>query len=178
MKIGKITVRRSYKPSRIICDIISLAGAAVIVYMTERFINGTQGLTGDRVALSAIFPVLALGVLAVYAVLVLKSHAFKKYKITKKNAQVIYDWYAFSVSLIKLPLLLIIFESMLTFQEISLGIAVNLMNIRLILYIFLIAIIIRMAIHRINTLSHEEKSTDVVHVRAAVVDENEEREKK
>ena len=51
MKIGKITVRRSYKPSRIICDIISLAGAAVIVYMTERFINGTQGLTGDRVAL-------------------------------------------------------------------------------------------------------------------------------
>ena len=178
MKIGKITVRRSYKPSRIICDIISLAGAAVIVYITERFINGTQGLTGDRVALSAIFPVLALGVLAVYAVLVLKSHAFKKYKITKKNAQVIYDWYAFSVSLIKLPLLLIIFESMLTFQEISLGIAVNLMNIRLILYIFLTAIIIRLAIHRVKTLSHEEKSTDVVHVRAAVVDENEEREKK
>ena len=178
MKIGKITVRRAYKPSRIICDVISLAGAAVIVYMTERFINGTQGLTGDRVALSAIFPVLALGVLAVYAVLVLQSHAFKTYKITKKNAQVIYDWYAFSVSLIKLPLLLIIFESMLTFQEISLGIAVNLMNIRLILYIFLIVIIIRMAIHRINTLSHEEKSTDVVHVRAAVVDENEEREKK
>ena len=178
MKIGKITVRRSYKPSRIICDVISLAGAAVIVYITERFINGTQGLTGDRVALSAIFPVLALGVLAVYAVLVLKSHAFKHYKITKKNAQEIYDWYAFSVSLIKLPLLLIIFESMLTFQEISLGIAVNLLNFRLILYIFLIAIIIRMTIHRIKTLSHEEKSTDVVHVRAAVVDENEEREKK
>ena len=152
MKIGKITVRRSYKPSRIICDVISLAGAAVIVYMTERFINGTQGLSGERAALAAIFPVLALGVLAAYAVLTLKSHAFKKYKITKKNAQVIYDWYAFSVSLIKLPLLLIIFESMLTFQEISLGIAVNLMNIRLILYIFLIAIIIRMAIHRINTL--------------------------
>lgn len=178
MKIGKITVRRSYKPSRIICDAISLVGAAVIVYITERFINGTQGLTGDRVALSAIFPVLALGVLAVYAVLTLKSHAFKRYKITKKNAQEIYDWYAFSVSLIKLPLLLIIFESMLTFQEISLGIAVNLLNFRLILYIFLIVIIIRMAIHRINTLSHEEKSTDVVHVRAAVVDENEEREKK
>ena len=177
MKIGKITVRRSYKPSRIICDVISLAGAAVIVYITERFINGTQGLTGDRVALSAIFPVLALGVLAVYAVLVLKSHAFKKYKITKKNAQVIYDWYAFSVSLIKLPLLLIIFESMLTFQEISLGIAVNLLNFRFILYVFLIAIIIRMAVHRVKTLSHEEKTADVVHVRA-VVEENEEREKK
>ena len=178
MKIGKITVRRSYKPSRIICDVISLAGAAVIVYMTERFINGTQGLSGERAALAAIFPVLALGVLAAYAVLTLKSHAFKRYNITKKNAQDIYDWYAFSVSLIKLPLLLIIFESMLTFQEISLGIAVNLLNFRYILYIFLTAIIIRLAIHRVKTLSHEEKSTDVVHVRAAVVDENEEREKK
>ncbi len=178
MKIGKITVRRSYKPSRIICDVISLAGAAVIVYMTERFINGTQGLSGERAALAAIFPVLALGVLAAYAVLTLKSHAFKRYNITKKNAQDIYDWYAFSVSLIKLPLLLIIFESMLTFQEISLGIAVNLLNFRFILYIFLTAIIIRLAIHRVKTLSHEEKSTDVVHVRAAVVDENEEREKK
>ena len=178
MKIGKITVRRSYKPSRIICDVISLAGAAVIVYMTERFINGTQGLSGERAALAAIFPVLALGVLAAYAVLTLKSHAFKRYKITKNNAQDIYDWYAFSVSLIKLPLLLIIFESMLTFQEISLGIAVNLLNFRFILYIFLTAIIIRLAIHRVKTLSHEEKSTDVVHVRAAVVDENEEREKK
>ena len=178
MKIGKITVRRSYKPSRIICDVISLAGAAVIVYMTERFINGTQGLSGERAALAAIFPVLALGVLAAYAVLTLKSHAFKRYNITKKNAQDIYDWYAFSESLIKLPLLLIIFESMLTFQEISLGIAVNLLNFRFILYIFLTAIIIRLAIHRVKTLSHEEKSTDVVHVRAAVVDENEEREKK
>lgn len=178
MKICKITVRRSYKPSRIICDVISLAGAAVIFYMTERFINGTQGLSGERAALAAIFPVLALGVLAAYAVLTLKSHAFKRYKITKNNAQDIYDWYAFSVSLIKLPLLLIIFESMLTFQEISLGIAVNLLNFRFILYIFLTAIIIRLAIHRVKTLSHEEKSTDVVHVRAAVVDENEEREKK
>ena len=67
---------------------------------------------------------------------------------------------------------------MLTFQEISLGIAVNMLNFRFILYIFLIVIIIRMAIHRVKTLSHEEKSTDVVYVRAAVVDENEEREKK
>ena len=177
MKLGKITVRRSYKPSRIICDIISLAGAAVIVYLPACFINGGEAISGERAALSAIFPALALGVLAAYAVLVLKSHAFKQYKITKKNAQEIYDWYAFSVSLIKLPLLLIIFESMLTFQEISLGIAVNLLNFRLILYIFLIVIIIRMAIHRVKTLSREEKSMDAVHVRAAVVDENEEREK-
>lgn len=178
MKIGKITVRRSYKLSRIICDVISLAGAAVIVYMTERFINGTQAADGKQAALSVIFPVLALGVLAVYAALTLKSHAFKRYKITRKNAQDIYDWYVFSISLIKLPLLLIIFESMLTFQEISLGIAVNLLNFRLVLYIFLIAMIIRMSIHRVKTLSHEEKSEDVVHVHAAVVDENEEREKK
>lgn len=177
MKLGKITVRRSYKPSRIICDIISLAGAAVIVYMTERFINSGEQIGGERAAVSVIFPALALGVLAVYAVLVLKSHAFKRYKITKKNAQEIYDWYAFSVSLIKLPLLLIIFESMLTFQEISLGIAVNLLNFRFILYVFLIAIIIRMAVHRVKTLSHEEKNADVVHVRA-VVEENDEREKK
>ncbi len=172
MIIGKITVRRSYKLSRMICDIISLGGTAVIVYMTLVFTN-SAGLEEGRAALSLIFPALCAAVLAAYAVLTLKDHAFKKYNITKKNAQDIYDWYAFSVSLIKLPALLIIFESMLTYQEISLGISVNLLNFRIILYILLIAIIIRMAVHRIQALSQKEKDTDVHYVRSVEVDEKE-----
>lgn len=172
MTIGKITVRRSYKLSRIICDILSLAGTAVIVYMTLVFINSEE-LEEGRAALSLIFPALCIAVLAAYAILTLKNHSFKNYNITKKNAQDIYDWYAFSVSLIKLPALLIIFESMLTYQEISLGISVNLLNFRIILYILLIAIIIRMAVHRIQTLSRKEKNTDAHYVRSVEVDEKE-----
>lgn len=177
MKLGKITVRRSYKPSRIICDVISLAGTAVILYLTEHFING-ENIVRENIPAALVFPALAIAILAVYAVLVLKNHAFRGYEITKKNAQEIYDWYAFSVSLVKLPALLIVFESMLTFQEITLGIAVNLLNLRLLLYAVLIAVIIRMAVHRIKTLAKKEIVSDAARVRAVVVDENDEKEKK
>lgn len=177
MKLGKITVRRSYKPSRIICDVISLAGTAVILYLTGHFING-ENIVRECIPAALVFPALAIGIIAVYAVLTLKNHPFKKYDITKKNAQEIYDWYAFSVSLVKLPALLIVFESMLTFQEISLGIAVNLLNLRLLLYAVLIAVIIRMAVHRVKTLARKEAASDATRVRAVAVDENDEKEKK
>ena len=78
----------------------------------------------------------------------------------------------------KLPALLIVFESMLTFQEITLGIAVNLLNLRLLLYAVIIAVIIRMAVHRIKTLAKKEIVSDAARVRAVVVDENDEKEKK
>ena len=177
MKLGKITVCRSYKPSRIICDVISLAETAVILYLTGHFING-ENIVRENISAALVFPALAIGILAVYAVLTLKNHPFKKYDITKKNAQEIYDWYAFSVSLVKLPALLIVFESMLTFQEITLGIAVNLLNLRLLLYAVLIAVIIRMAVHRVKMLARKEAASDATRVRAVAVDENDEKEKK
>lgn len=177
MKLGKITVRRSYKPSRIICDVISLAGTAVILYLTEHFING-ENIVRENIPAALVFPALAIAILAVYAVLTLKNHAFRGYEITKNNAQKIYDWYAFSVSLVKLPALLIVFESMLTFQEITLGIAVNLLNLRLLLYAVMIAVIIRMAVHRMKTLAKKDIVSDAARVRAVVVDENDEKEKK
>lgn len=177
MKLGKIDVRRSYKPSRIICDVISLAGTAVILYLTGHFIVG-EDISRDIIPAALIFPALALGIIAVYVILVLKNHPFKGLEITKKNAQEIYDWYAFSISLVKLPALLIVFECMLTFQQISLGIAVNLLNLRLILYAVLIAVIIRMAVHRVKSLARKENNSDVTRVRAVAVDENDEKEKK
>lgn len=177
MKLGKIDVRRSYKPSRIICDVISLAGTAVILYLTGHFIAG-EDISREIIPAALIFPALAVGIIAVYVILVLKNHTFKGLEITKKNAQEIYDWYAFSISLVKLPALLIVFESMLTFQQISLGIAVNLLNLRLLLYAVLIAVIIRMAVHRVKSLARKELSSDVTRVRAVAVDENDEKEKK
>lgn len=177
MKLGKITVCRSYKPSRIICDMISLAETAVILYLTGHFING-ENIVRENIPAALVFPALAIGIIAVCAVLTLKNHQFKKYDITKKNAQEIYDWYAFSVSLVKLPALLIVFESMLTFQEITLGIAVNLLNLRLLLYAVLIAVIIRMAVHRVKTLARKEAASDATRVHAVAVDENDEKEKK
>lgn len=177
MKLGKIDVRRSYKPSRIICDVISLAGTAVILYLTGHFIVG-EDIAREIIPAALIFPALALGILAVYVILALKNHPLKGLEITKKNAQEIYDWYAFSISLVKLPALLIVFECMLTFQQISLGIAVNLLNLRLILYAVLIAVIIRMAVHRVKSLAQKENNSDVMRVRAVAVDENDEKEKK
>ncbi len=174
MKIGKITIRRTYKLSRLICDLISLAETAVIVYMTVNFIN-IEDIESRAVALSMIFPSLVLIIAAVYVFLTLKNLKFGKYEITKKNAEEIYNWYAFSVSLVKLPALLIVFESMLTFQEIMLGIGVNLLNFRIILYILLIVIIIRMSIHRISMLAKKEETSDAVIVRSVAVDDEKEK---
>ena len=191
-KIGKYPVKRSYKLARIISDVLSLAIVFVIVKNTLNFfvvyketINklGNEDLSfvyehgyslAYRQYYAWIFPALAAIVIAAYLILVFKSHRFEKYNITKQNAQGVYDWYAFAVSLCKIPLFLMIFDLMYIAQQRLMFNNVRLFSIQLILYVFIIMIIIRLSVHRIRWLTRNEKPQKEKNsggVRAKVADE-------
>lgn len=168
--IGKIPVKHTYKPARIISDVISLGEAFVIVYLTIGFFprykeavntapNIAELVSRYRYSLAYrqyyawIFPALAAVVFAVYAILVLKSHRMEKYAITKQNAQSVYDWYAFAVSLCKIPILLGVFEIMYITQQRLMFKKVSLFSMQLLLYAIVVVIIIRLSVHRIKAMT-------------------------
>ena len=191
MKIGKYPVKHSYKLARIISDVLSLAIAYLILNATLNFFTqyklainkiGSENLSivykygyslAYRQYFAWIFPGLVLIVFAVYLILVLKSHRFAKYNVTKQNAQAVYDWYAFAVSLCKLPLFLGIFDVMYIFHQRMMFNMVSLFSIQLILDVFIIVIIVRLSIHRIRWLTHDEKpqKADSGGVKAKIVDD-------
>lgn len=175
MKIGKYPVKHSYKLARIICDVLSLAIAYLILNATLNFFTqyklainriGNENLSvvyrygyslAYRQYFAWIFPGLVLIVFAVYLILVLKNHRFEKYNVTKLNAQAVYDWYAFAVSLCKLPLFLGIFDMMYIFHQRMMFNKVSLFSLQLILDAFIILIIVRLSVHRIRWLTRTEK---------------------
>lgn len=175
MKIGKYPVKHSYKLARIISDVLSLAIAYLILNATLNFFTqykiainkiGNENMTivyeygyslAYRQYFAWIFPGLVLIVFAVYLILVLKSHKFARYNVTKQSAQAVYDWYAFAVSLCKLPLFLGIFDMMYIFHQRMMFNKVSLFSIQLILDVFIILIIVRLSVHRIRWLTRTEK---------------------
>ena len=191
MKIGKYPVKHSYKLARIICDVLSLAIAYVILNATLNFFKvykqtinriGNENLAlvykygyslAYRQYFAWIFPGLVLTVFGVYLILVLKSHRFEKYSVTKQSAQAVYDWYAFAVSLCKLPLLLGIFDIMYIFHQRMMFNNVSLFSFQLVLDALIIAIIIRLSVHRIRALTRSEKTEKATEggVKAKIVDE-------
>ena len=193
MKIGKYPVKHSYKLARIISDVISLAIAYLILNATLNFFTqykiainkiGSENMTivyeygyslAYRQYFAWIFPGLVLIVFAMYLILVLKSHKFAKYDITKQNAQAVYDWYAFAVSLCKLPLFLGIFDMMYIFHQRMMFNKVSLFSIQLILDVFIILIIVRLSVHRIRWLTRTEKPAKATEsgVKAKIADEDE-----
>ena len=193
MKIGKYPVKHSYKLARIISDVISLAIAYLILNATLNFFTqykiainkiGNENMMivyeygyslAYRQYFAWIFPGLVLVVFAVYLILVLKSHKFAKYNVTKQSAQAVYDWYAFAVSLCKLPLFLGIFDMMYIFHQRMMFNRVSLFSIQLILDVFIILIIVRLSVHRIRALTHTEKTekTDSGGVKAKIADDDE-----
>ena len=195
MKIGKIPVKHTYKPARIISDALSLIIAFVIISSTIHFfptykvtineILNEAWLTGDmrlfykygeslayRQHFAWIFPALVVGVFAAYLILTLKSHAFAKYKITKQNAQAVYDWYAFAVSLCKLPILLALVDVMYIVHQRLMFNNVSVFSVQMILYVVLVVIIIRLSVHRIKAMTKPvPKKTESGGVKAKVVDD-------
>lgn len=179
MKISKYPVKHSYKPARIISDVISLAIAFLIVNATLNFFPAYRtaiNIIGNkniqefvqeygysltyRQYFAWIFPALVLGIFAAYLILVLKSHKFAKYDITKQNAQSVYDWYAFAISLCKLPLLLGVFDIMYIFQQRMMFNEVSLFSIQVILDAVIITIIIRLSVHRIKRLTEKDDTPE------------------
>lgn len=199
MKIGKYPVKHSYKLARIICDVLSLAIAYLILNATLNFFTQyklaltkiTNGGNFEivyeygyslayRQYFAWIFPGLVFIVFGVYLLLVLKSHKFAKYDVTKQNAQAVYDWYAFAVSLCKLPLFLGIFDMMYIFHQRMMFNMVSLFSLQLILDVFIIIIIIRLSVHRIRWLTRSEKpdkKADSGGVKAKIADDTDKSDK-
>lgn len=195
MKIGKFPVKRTYKPARIISDALSLVVAYVIVSSTIHFfptykatvneILSEAWLAGDmrlfykyeeslayRQYSAWIFPALVAAVFAAYLILTLKSRKLARYNITKQNAQSVYDWYAFAVSLCKLPILLALLDAMyITHQRLMFN-YVSVFSVQMILYVVLVVIIIRLSVHRIKALTKPApKKVESGGVKAKIVDE-------
>ncbi len=198
MKIGKYPVKRTYKIAQLICDILSLGFVVMIVSLTIGFIDEYQellaALGAEHIAniaqtkdatiewrhwLSLICPLLAVAVIAVYIVLILKSHKFSRYSVTKLTAQKCYETYAFFVSICKLPLLIIIIDyTMIIHDKLRLAPLYDFgwFSATSLLYLLILAIIIRYGMHRISKITEKSAPTtsDSIKVRAVVKKESDE----
>lgn len=194
MKIGKYPVKPSFRIARIISDVLSLGIAVLIFSVTVNFIRqfrmmlqkiGAEGVSEIEDGyisgfswsywLSLIFPALVVGVFAAYLILTLTSRKMSRFNITKRTAQDVYDWYAFSVSVCKIPVFMGIFDIMYIFHQRMLGDKISFFSLQVLLDIVIVAIIIRFSIHRIRkiteTESNERNADDSV-VKVRVDDDN------
>ena len=193
MKIGNYSVKHSYKPARIISDVLSLGITVLIIFSTLNFFPLYKARINEigavnlaivakyRYSLSYrqyfawIYPALAVIIFGVYLILILKNHRFAKYDITAANAQSVYDWYAFAVSLCKIPLLLAVLDMMYVFHQRMMFIEVRLFGFQYILYALLIVIVVRLSVHRIKGLTQKDKKSnkaDDVDVKAKLADDD------
>lgn len=179
MKINGFPIKHSYRPARIISDVLSVGIAVFIVISTVNFfplyketINklGSEDMSlvyeyryslTYRQNFAWVFPALAAVIFAVYLTLVLKSHKFEKFCITKNNAQSVYDWYAFAASLCKLPLLLTVCDYMIIVHQRIMLNFVSLFSLSSIVYVFFTIIIIRFSIHRIRGITEVKKTKNL-----------------
>lgn len=193
MKIGNYSVKHSYKPARIISDVLSLGITVLILFSTLNFFPLYKARINEigevnlaivaeyrysltyRQYFAWIYPALAVIIFGVYLILILKNHRFAKYDITAANAQSVYDWYAFAVSLCKIPLLLAVLDMMYVFHQRMMFNEVRLFGFQYILYALLIVIVVRLSVHRIKGLTQKEKKSnkaDDVDVKAKLADDD------
>lgn len=197
MKIGKYPVRHTYKVPRIVADVLSLGLCVLIVSATLGFLESYKEFYG-RIDLSdaavletvvkndpnfewkqyiaLIFPMLALAVMAVYAVLVLKSHRLRGFDINKRNAQGCYDAYAFGASLVKLPALMIVFDYEVIVQDKLLSGyygGLSWFSWLTVLCVLLILIAVRYTMHRLQRVTAKPQTTEessAIKVKAVAAD--------
>lgn len=173
MTIGKITIKHTYRPAQIICDVLTLAGLVIIVKNAVDTLAQTRLFLGYVSLVSLVFPAAAIGMCAAYLILTCKSLKFGKYKITKQNAQNVYNWWAFSLALIKLPVFMALFEGEYMFHVLAMTGKMP-FSMLMLLYLLLTVIIIRLTAHRITDLTvvRHEKNDDsaAIKIKAKVVD--------
>ncbi len=172
MKIAKYPVKYKYKVARLVSDVFSLGLAVLIVSVTRYFLDSYEQLldsigaenveilTEQYIAgfewrrwLALIFPALVVALFAAYIILTLKSHPFKRYNVTKLTAQECWNVYALCASLCKIPILMGIFDVMYIFHQNMLGQKESPFSLQLILDAIIIAIIIRLGMHRIRSIT-------------------------
>ncbi len=180
MKLAGHYVRLSHKPARIICDALSL-GIVLFTFMSahlmvESYPELKNPLFRSDCVKLWIFPVLAMIALAVYYIFIFTNHRFVKYKITEENAQSVFDWLAFTVSLCKLPVLVAIADAMTIYQSRLLGQEISWFSIGYIFYALILVIIIRFSMHRIRKLTEPPKTvtdnSENVKIKVRIADDN------
>lgn len=201
MKIGKYPVKHTYKIPRMIADVFSAALLILIISGTVSFFRSYAALIahintlngenaeilsqyfeqsiGWRFGLALIFPVLGVGVITAYIILVLKSNKFSGYNVTKLTAQKYYDLYSFCASLCKIPALLGIFDMMYIADQYLLGNKeISFFSVQVLCDILLIIIIVRFGIHRARSYEQApeqaaEPVSDKVKIRAVKKEKSE-----
>lgn len=176
-QIGGIEIKRTYRPSRIICDVISLVMIVMITklginmaYYTAKFL----GVMGLLVPLA--FPAAGIALCVAYVKLSFRGMKFGRLKIPKQNAQKIYNWWTFSMALIKIPLLMAMFEGIYIFREWAALGESKVSIIPLILYVLIAAAVIWFSVRRTGKLcevkKEPKKSNPSVKVKVKVVDDD------
>lgn len=188
MKIGNFAVKYTYKPARMISDFIAF-GITLFEFVSAGNFTAAhpeikQEMARTDLILLWSFPAVCVITLAVCFILTVKSRRFEKFNITKDNAQSVFEWYVFVVSLCRLPILFSAADAELIVQErILTGGDKSLFSFTYILCALVLVIIIRFSKHRITSLTktNNTEKSGAVFIRAeAVDDENkeDEREKK
>lgn len=178
-QIGGVEIKRTYRPMRIICDVISLVLLIIIVKIgldltfTAKFL----GWTGLIVPL--MFPAVAIALCVMYVKLSFRSMKFGRFKIIKQNAQKIYDWWTFTLSLVKIPLMIALFNSELIYRDwAGTGESVEI-NIPVIVDVLFAAVIIWFSIRRMKKLCEVKKETQktdsAVKVKVKIADDEDKR---
>lgn len=176
MKIASIEIKRRFRPARIVCDAFSLAVTVVIAVTAVRHLSQVFSILTALGFLALLLPpVCAVGICAAYLMLTLKDREFKRYKITEQNAQSFYDQWAFSLSLAKIPLLMLFFNIEFAFRDLTSSEPINLFSVPNILDVLLTIIIMRLARHRLVKLTavkKEKKDDSSVKVKAKIADKD------
>jgi len=164
MKLAGHYVRLRHKPARIICDALSL-GIMLFTFMsTHLMMESYPELKNPLFRADCIklwlFPALAVTVFATYYLFVFTNHRFGRYKITEENAQSVFDWFSFTASLCKMPVLVAIADVMTIFQSRLLGAETSWFSIGYIFYALILVIIIRFSLHRIRKLTEPKKAAE------------------
>ena len=176
-QIGGIEIKRTYRPSRIICDVITLVMIIMITklgidlaHYTAKFL----GVMGLLVPLA--FPAVGIVLCVVYVSLSFRGMKFGRLKIPKQNAQKIYDWWTFSMALIKIPLIMALFEGIYIFREWAALGESSISIIPLILYVLIAAVVTWFAVRRTGRLCEVKKPVkddSAVKVKVKVADDEE-----
>lgn len=177
--IGGVEIKRSYRPTRMICDIVSLLPLVMIIKITIDLMK-LSGIAEGIGILPLLFPIAGISLCAVYVFLTFKSLKFGKYKITKLNAQRVYDWWAFSLSLVKVPLLFALFEGEYMYRVWAYDIKNSGFSLWILVYLFLAVIIMRFSAHRIKSLTAAKKpakDSGAVKVKARLADDDKQEKK-
>lgn len=177
-KIGNIEIKRTYRPTRIVCDVVTLALLIVLIKITVDLMKYSSFVEGVGI-LPLLFPFAGFAMCGAYVFLTFKSLKLKRYKITPQNAQPVYDWWAFSLSLVKVPLLFAMSEGEYMYYVWASDIRNSSFSIWILVYLLLAVIILRLMSHRFKALTAVKKTAkneDAVKVRAKLADDKQEKD--